>query len=91
MCKRLSVSNCDIFYSLTFSHSGRSSLRSSTDEDERDREWSRNSSGSTTRYTVLVMGATEVGKTTLTSQFVSSSDIGTSYTTNQSLGKTTSY
>ena len=77
---------CEIFFSLTFSHSGRSSLRSSTEDDER--EWSRNSSLGATRYTVLVMGATEVGKTTLTSQFVSSSDVGTSYTTNQSLGKT---
>ncbi len=69
--------------SLTFSHSGRSSLRSSTEDDER--ESSRNSSLCAPRYTVLMLGASEVGKTTLTTQFMSSNDIG-AYS-NNSIGK----
>ena len=70
-------------YSLTFSHSGKSSLRSSTEDDER--ESSRNSSLCAARYTVLMMGAPEVGKSTLSSHFMSSCDI-LPYGHNDSIG-----
>ncbi len=66
----------DLWSSLSHSgHSGRSSLRSSTEDD--DPFSSRNSSLATPRYTVLMLGAPEVGKTLLTNQFMSSSDVGT--------------
>ena len=67
---------CFCSSSLSHSHSGRSSLRSSTEEDDPTCS-SRNSSICTPRYTVLMLGAAEVGKTLLTNQFMSSSDIGT--------------
>eukprot|EP00095_Tigriopus_kingsejongensis_P003006 maker-scaffold170_size291898-snap-gene-0.14 protein:Tk03006 transcript:maker-scaffold170_size291898-snap-gene-0.14-mRNA-1 annotation:"flocculation protein flo11-like isoform x1" len=60
--------------SLSHSHSGRSSLRSSTEDD--DPCSSRNSSLCSPRYTVLMCGASEVGKTLLTNQFMSSCDVG---------------
>ncbi|XP_059089363.1 uncharacterized protein LOC131885351 isoform X3 [Tigriopus californicus] len=60
--------------SLSHSHSGRSSLRSSTEDD--DPCSSRNSSLCSPRFTVLMCGASEVGKTLLTNQFMSSSDVG---------------
>lgn len=68
--------------SLSYSYSGKSSLRSST-EDELT-ESSRNSSFNTPRYTVLMLGAAEVGKTTLAAQFMTSSNIGTY--NNESIG-----
>ena len=49
-------------------------MRSSTEDD--DPCSSRNSSLCVPRYTVLMLGATEVGKTLLTNQFMSSSDVG---------------
>lgn len=64
-----------LFSSLSHSHSGRSSLRSSTEDD--DPYSSRNSSlDPTPRYTVLMLGAAEVGKTLLANQFMSASDVG---------------
>ena len=63
----------DIFvFSLT--QSGRSSLRSSTEEDYTDS--SKNTSLATPRYTVLMLGGSDSGKTTLTSQFMSSNNVG---------------
>ena len=65
-------------FSLTVSYSGKSSfLQSSTEEDFS--ESSRNSSLATLRYTVLMLGDAEVGKTTLTSQFMSGSNASVYY------------
>ena len=62
----------DLFY-FSLTQSGRSSLRSSTEEDYSDS--SKNTSFATPRYTVLMLGSTDSGKTTLTSQFMSSNNM----------------
>ena len=61
------------FFYSSLTQSGRSSLRSSTEEDYSDS--SKNTSFATPRYTVLMLGSTDSGKTTLTSQFMSSNNM----------------
>ena len=60
-------------------------MRSSTTEDD-ERETSRNSSVCAPRFTVLMLGAQEVGKTTLTSHFMTSCNNG-AYGHTDSFGK----
>ena len=62
------------FSNFSLTQSGRSSLRSSTEDDCSDSM--KNTSIATTRYTVLILGGSDSGKTTLTSQFMSSNNVG---------------
>ncbi|CAB4068128.1 unnamed protein product [Lepeophtheirus salmonis] len=75
---RSNSSICSSGSSLSYSHSGRSSLRSSTEDDDAalSRDGSIGGPGRSSRFTVLMLGAGDVGKTLLTSQFMSSNDVG---------------
>ena len=63
-------------------------MRSSTTEDDEREMTSRNSSVCAPRFTVLMLGAQEVGKTTLTSHFMTSCNNG-AYGNTDSFGKST--